>query len=752
MQDIPSKEGRGTLSVQDLMWALGSLCQLYRIPFSADLLQQQFPPPYDKTTLLSAAKALDFKIGEKAVTARELTTLPLPCLAFVKYLAPESASQTLTAESPQDVHVPQLKPALLAKLDEGQLMYFEVGDQAPRTVAVAEFDSHFEPEVMLFVRSTAQAADDDMAEAPPKFGFRWFIPELIKHKRIWRDVLGASLAIQLVALATPLFTQVVIDKVVVNQTQSTLWVVGIALVMFMVFSSTMTWMRQYLVLHTGNRVDAVLGQTVFRHLFRLPMPYFEQRQTGILVARLHGVEQIREFVSGAAVTLLLDCPFLVIFLGVMFWYSWQLSCIALAIMLIIVGLSLAVTPIFRVKLNKQFLLGAKNQAFVTEYISGMATVKSLQMEPVLEQRYGDQIAEYLAAGFETKQLSNTYNTFANALEQTMTLAILVVGALLVIDSANNAATGATTFSIGMLVAFQMFASRMSQPMLRLVGLWQQFQQANIAVKRLGDVMDMPTEPYALIPKRAGNKDELGGHIDFQAVSFRYSEQHPWLYRNLNLTIKPGHLTVLMGPSGCGKSTLAKLLLGFYPPSDGRIVIDGQDLRYLSANELRTNFGVVPQETTLFSGTVYENLQMANAQASFEQIAEACKMAEIHDVIEGLPQGYQTPLGEHGVGLSGGQRQRIAIARALLKKPKVLIFDEATSNLDNQTAEHFAQTINQLKGRVTMLFIAHILPRGLQVDEVIQFGPRATSKDGAVGATEPSQPKQMAVIEEERARS
>jgi len=749
LQDSSSTEERGALSARDITWALGSLCQLYRLPFSPDLLQQQFPPPYGKTTLLAAARALDFKIGEKTVNAPELATLPLPCLAFVKRAAPERQQAD---ESPQDTHESQSRVALLAKVDEGRLVYFEVGDQAPRSIAIEEFDACFEPDIMLFVRSTAQAADDDMAEGPPKFGFRWFIPELIKHKRIWRDVLFASLAIQLVALATPLLTQVVIDKVVVNQTYSTLWVVGIALVMFMVFSSVMTWMRQYLVLHTGNRVDAVLGQTVFRHLFRLPMPYFEQRQTGILVARLHGVEQIREFVSGAAVTLLLDCPFLLIFLGVMLWYSWQLSLIALGIMLLIVGLSVAVTPIFRAKLNKQFLLGAKNQAFVTEYVSGMATVKSLQMEPVLEQRYGDQIAEYLAAGFETKQLANTYNTIANALEQTMTLAILVVGALLVIDSANNAAAGATTFSIGMLVAFQMFASRMSQPMLRLVGLWQQFQQANIAVKRLGDVMDMPTEPYALIPQRAGNKGETGGRIEFQAVSFRYSEQHPWLYRNLNLTIKPGHLTVLMGPSGCGKSTLAKLLQGFYPPSDGRIVIDGQDLRYLSANELRTNFGVVPQETTLFSGTVYENLQMANAQASFEQIAAACKMAEIHEVIEGLPQGYQTPLGEHGVGLSGGQRQRIAIARALLKNPKVLVFDEATSNLDNQTAEHFAQTINQLKGKVTMLFIAHVLPRGLQVDEVIQFGPRTAAKDSSSTASDPSPPKQMAVIEDDKARS
>jgi subfamily B ATP-binding cassette protein HlyB/CyaB len=494
-------------------------------------------------------------------------------------------------------------------------------------------------------------------------------------------------------------------------------------------------MRQYLVLHTGNRVDAVLGQAVFRHLFRLPLAYFESRQTGVLVARLNAVEQIRDFVSGAAVSLLLDCPFLVVFLAVMFWYSWKLTLIALVVLLLIVGLSLAVTPIFRVKLNRQFMTGARNTAFVTEYISGMATVKSLQMEPVLEDRYGEQLAQYLAAGFETRQLANTYNVIANALEQVMTLGILVVGALLVMDSAMLASSGAATFTIGMLVAFQMFASRLSQPMLRLVGLWQQFQQAEIAVRRLGDVMDVPAEPHALMPQRAGGPEQKAGRIEFQSVSFRYSDKYPWLYRGLNLTIKPGQLTVLVGPSGCGKSTLAKLLLGFYPPSDGRILMEGQDTRSMSANELRAAFGVVPQETTLFSGSVYENLQMANPQADFAQIAAACRMAEIHEVVEALPRGYQTPLGEHGVGLSGGQRQRIAIARALLKNPRVLIFDEATSNLDNPTAESFAQTVNQLKGKVTMLFIAHQLPRGLKVDEVLQFGTQAQT--------------QMSVIEEEK---
>jgi subfamily B ATP-binding cassette protein HlyB/CyaB len=267
----------------------------------------------------------------------------------------------------------------------------------------------------------------------------------------------------------------------------------------------------------------------------------------------------------------------------------------------------------------------------------------------------------------------------------------------------------------------MFASRMSQPMLRLVGLWQQFQQAEIAVRRLGDVMDVPTEPHTLVPHRASESQARGGHIEFRDVSFRYSDKHPWLYRGLHLAIRPGRLTVLMGPSGCGKSTLAKLLLGFYTPTDGRVLVDGQDTRHLGANELRSAFGVVPQETTLFSGTVYDNLQMANPHAGFAEIVEACRMAEIHDVIEQLPQGYQTPLGEHGVGLSGGQRQRIAIARALLKKPRVLIFDEATSSLDATTAEHLARTINQLKGRVTMLLIAHVVPEGLEADDVVEFG-------------------------------
>ncbi len=269
-----------------------------------------------------------------------------------------------------------------------------------------------------------------------------------------------------------------------------------------------------------------------------------------------------------------------------------------------------------------------------------------------------------------------------------------------------------------------------------MGLIQEFQQADIAVKRLGDLMDAPPEPYSLIPTRANTpspfKGEGGGEgkITLEQVSFRYSENHPWLYRNLSITIKPNKCTVLMGPSGCGKSTLAKLLLGFYQPQEGNIKLDGKDIRYLSANELRNTFGVVPQETLLFSGSIYDNLTLANPHASFEQIIQACQLAGIHDTLEKLPEGYQTHIGEHGTGLSGGQKQRMAIARALLRQPNILIFDEAVSNLDQHTAEQFAQTINQLKGKVTILFITHQIPKGLMVDEAVLLGKEASTGNQA----------------------
>ncbi|NLW80181.1 MAG: peptidase domain-containing ABC transporter [Desulfovibrionales bacterium] len=697
------------------LWILGSLCQMFRIPFDQGLAALHCPPCCGEEHLQRMLQAFGFTAGMRSMSPGKLATAPMPVIGFLR-----GSDQQRPGHDPgskPNAEVERGIPVLIVRADQENLLLFRPGSHHPETLPLSEAGTSLDSHVLLLGRKLPVDAGLDPearvnALGDTKFGFRWFIPELLNFKCIWRDVLTASLFIQLIGLGTPLFTQVVIDKVVAHQARNTLFVVATGMAVFMAFGSLMTWLRQYLILHTGTRIDATLCCKVFAHLVRLPMPYFEARPTGTLVARIQGVESIRQFVSGAAVTLLLDCPFLLVFMAVMFWYSWQLSLVALGILLLIALLSALVTPVFRRRVNRQFLLGARNQAFMTEYLAGMDTVKALQMESGLEERYGEYLAAYLGAGFATRQLANSYNVAANLLEQTMTLSILGVGALLVM--------GHNGFTIGQLVAFQMFAARMSQPMLRLVGLWQEFQQANIAVKRLGDIMDMPAEPHGLVPSRLRNTQP--GRVEFRDVSFRYGPGQPYVFRNLSLAFESGKLNVLMGPSGCGKSTLAKLLLGFWPPADGRVSIDGRDIRHMSANELRMLFGVVPQDTVLFSGTIYDNLLHPNPHAGFADVVMACRHAGIHEVIEALPQGYQTELGEHGVGLSGGQRQRIAIARALLKRPRILIFDEATSGLDQLAAERFAATVNSLKGQATVIFITHQVPTGLQADELFRFEP------------------------------
>ena len=766
MRQKPGSAQRGVqvFSVSEFLWALGSLCVLHQRNFSAEMLAHEFPPEpsesghcYTEATLLHAAKRLGFKAKRIRLQAKDCASLPLPLLIQV----PATSAVEQTADPFEAASADTLPPgtslALITAANAQAVVLFQPGSDEPQTLTHSALDAHFaqlnptgenqSAHAWLFAPEPQAVRDDSCAASSgdfqstdgaysaagttgamgstgaagttgvsQAFSFRWFVPELLRHKTVWRDVLLASLALQLVTLATPLFTQAIIDKVVVHRTQSTLITIGIAMGLLTVFSALLSWGRQYLVLHTGNRVDAVLGAAVWSHLLKLPPRYFERRPTGVVAARLHAVETIREFVSGAAVSLVLDLPFLLICLGVMLWYSIVLSSIAVGILSIIAVASLIMAPVFQRQLNEQFLLGARNQAFVTEHIAGFETVKTLQMEPQLRQRYSGYLASLLASALQTKQVANTYNTVANGLQQLMTLAILITGAWMVMNPKPD-----DVFTVGMLVAFQMFSGKLSEPVLRIVGLWTQFQQASLAVERLGDVMNSPTEPYSLTPQR---RNDGQGLISVQGLGFRYGPDRPYLYENLSLTLRPGQAIAIMGPSGSGKSTLAKLMLGFYTPSSGSIQIDGIDVRNLSANELRAYFGVVPQETILFSGTILENLRMGCPAASFEQVTQAAKLAGIHTTIEQLPQGYESEIGERGSGLSGGQKQRIAIARALLKRPKILIFDEATSALDAQTAEGFAQTINQLKGRVSMLFITHALPKSLLVDGVWRIGAQA----------------------------
>jgi subfamily B ATP-binding cassette protein HlyB/CyaB len=689
------------VSSADFLWAIGSVCNLRRRLFDATLIQREFPPPHTVASVADALRSLELAASVSTVAFKALARSALPRLIFMRADGGTCA------------------PALLAKFDGERALLFRARTNEPVVLAASEVEAEFTG-VALDVRDAAAVpGDDDATAAAPSFGFRWFARELARHRSVWRDVLLASLVIQLIALATPLCSQVIIDKVIVHQTTSTLAVIAFALGVFVVFGGALNWVRQYLVTHTGNRVDAVLGAAVFRHLLRLPIRYFERRPTGVLAARLNAVETIREFLSGAAITLILDLPFLGLFLALMLFYSVWLSLLTLLVLALVMAVSLVAAPVLQARLNEQFLLGARNQAFVTEYVAGIETVKSLQMEPQLERRYEAYLAEYLRANFNTRQLGNTYNTLANGLEQLLGMAILCLGAWLVMRGPD--------FTIGMLVAFQMFASRVSQPMLRLVGLWQQFQQAAIAVRRLGDVMNVPCEPWTL-----GGARETGSArgIELRDVSFRYAADRPDVLRDFNLRIAPGECIVLMGPSGAGKSTIARLLQGFVWPTTGQVLVDGCDTRHLSANELRAHFGVVPQETMLFSGTILDNLLLANPLASFEMAVQAAKLAEIHTTIEALPSGYKTDVGERGVGLSGGQKQRIAIARALLKRPRVLIFDEATSGLDQAVADQFAATIARFKGKVTIVFVTHRAPDRLQPDRIVHLAAIADQRAAA----------------------
>jgi len=624
MQDIEPRE---------LLWALGSSCALHGKPFNPQLLLKQHAPPYSAATLVTAARALGFQVRLLGVTSSELIGISITTVLLL------------------DAVEGQPGLGLLVKADAHNISWIAANSNEPNTQPLAEFEARFSGQILLLQPQVDAVSDPDQSQAgSASFGFRWFVPELLKHRKVWRDVLWASFVLQLLALGLPLFTQAIIDKVIVHQTQSTLIAIAIGMAIFMIATAILTWVRQYLVLHTGNRVDAVLAAEVFDHLFKLPPRYFQHRPTGVVAARLQGVETIREFVSSAAITLVLDLPFMLIAMAVMFYYSVPLTLIALGILALIGILSMLVAPVFQTRLNEQFMLGARNQAFLTEYIAGFETVKSLQFEPQLKSRYAGYLATYFQSGFQTKQIGNTYNVIASTLEQMMTLLILLVGAWIVMNPPTDGK--GTAFTIGMLVAFQMFAGKLSQPMMRLVGLWQQFQQASLAVARLGDLMNAPAEPYSLTPGRQGVGQ---GRIEIERIAFRYADDLPYLYENLSLTIEPGRTVALMGPSGSGKSTLAKLLQGFYCPTNGQIKLDGIDIRHMSANELRSTFGVVPQETVLFSGTIYDNLALASPHATFEQITQACKMAEIHSTVEALPQGYQTPIGERGAGLSGGQR-------------------------------------------------------------------------------------------------
>ncbi|MEO8486793.1 MAG: peptidase domain-containing ABC transporter [Betaproteobacteria bacterium] len=702
MRDDPSAEADAALASADVLWALGSLCNLHRRPFDAAAFARRAPPPHRISTLVEALREGGFDVSVVRATIEALARAPMPCVALLRAAALDEAPDGVALAVAQ-----VLRPALVVSVARDRVVWFAAGSRAPCEAGVETFARQANGTALLVRLTDAEATDDSVGAAPRPFGFATVFAELARHRGVVRDVLAASLALHLTALALPLASQAIIDKVIVNRASGTLAVVAAALALLIGFSAALSWLRQYLVVHTGTRVDAVLGSRVYAHLMRVPPGYFERRPVGVLVARLNGVETVREFLTGAAVTVALDVPFALVFIVVMAFYSVPLTLVALAAIAALAVLSLAVAPPLQRRLNEQFTTGARTQALATESLAGVETVKALELEGAFTRRYDDALGAYLRAGFATRQLANGYQSAAGALEQALSAAILCAGAWLVMTSGD--------FTIGMLVAFQMFAARVSQPVLRLAGLWQHFQQAAIAVRRLADIMDVPVEP------RSGAVSDARGpaRLSFVSVGFRHGDA-PWILRGVDLDIAPGECVVITGPSGCGKSTLCRLAAGFAFASEGSVRLDGRDTRTLASDTLRGMLGIVPQDTVLFAGTVLENLLLGHPHASQADIESACRRAGVHEAIVALTDGYRTRLGERGIGLSGGQKQRIAIARALLRAPRLLLLDEPLSQLDAAAAAEIGVSISALKGSTTIVVVSHVVPPTLAADRVVRL--------------------------------
>ena len=552
-----------------------------------------------------------------------------------------------------------------------------------------------------------------------RFDIGWFLQAMGKYRRLFSEVLVASLALQVFALVSPLFFQVVIDKVLVHRGLTTLAILVLGLVIVSVFEAVLGGLRTYVFSHTTNRIDVELGARLFRHLTALPLAYFEARRVGDSVARVRELENIRNFLTGSALTLVVDLVFTVVFLAVMAYYSPFLTLVALAAFPFYIGISAGLAPVFRRRLDEKFARGAENQALLVESVAGIETLKSMAVEPQMQRRWEEQLAAYVSASFRVANLGTVGSQAVQLVSKLSTAALLYFGARLVIDGG---------LSVGELVAFNMLAGRVTQPVLRLAQIWQDFHQARLSIDRLGDILNTHTEP-AYDPARSV-LPALRGEIMLDHVSFRYGPDRPDVLRDVTLHVPAGQVIGIVGPSGSGKSTLAKLIQRLYVPERGRVLIDGSDLALVDVAWLRRQIGVVLQESVLFNRSVRDNIALADPGMPMDRVVAAAELAGAHEFILELPQGYDTPVGERGALLSGGQRQRIAIARALITDPRILIFDEATSALDYESERVIQANMRRICAARTVLIIAHRLSTVRQTQRIITIERGRIVEDGS----------------------
>jgi subfamily B ATP-binding cassette protein HlyB/CyaB len=578
---------------------------------------------------------------------------------------------------------------VIARADEARVLIHDPRTGRPEILPLEVFEARWTSRLILFTSRASLAAELG------KFDFTWFIPAVVKYRKLLLEVLLVSLVLQLFALVTPLFFQVVMDKVLVHRGFTTLDVIAVGLLVVTLFEVVLTGLRGYVFAHTTSRIDVELGARLFRHLLNLPMAYFEARRVGDSVARVRELENIRAFLTGNAVTVVLDLLFSVVFLAVMSYYSLDLTLIVIASLPCYVLLSALCTPLLRGRLHEKFNRSAENQAFLVETVAGIGTVKAMAVEPQLTRHWDQQLAAYIAAGFRTAVIGIYANGGVTLIGKLVTVATMWLGARLVIDG---------ELSVGQLIAFNMLAGHVAQPVMRLSQLWTDFQQTGISMQRLGDILNTRTEAV-------GNKSSLPpiqGRIQFDQVVFRYQPDGSEVLRGVSLDMMPDEVIGIVGRSGSGKSTLAKLVQRLYVPERGRVLVDGLDLALADVSSLRRQIGVVLQDNILFNRSIRDNIALTDPGAPLPAVIAAAKLAGAHDFILELPEAYDTVVGEQGSTLSGGQRQRIAIARALMANPRILIFDEATSALDYESERIIQHNMKAICQGRTVIIIAHRL--------------------------------------------
>src|SRR5579883_1048910 len=671
--------------------ALVMLLRLNGIAVEPQQLLHRYGPNIGFTEMLRCAKELGLKARLIESNWSRLTKTSLPAIAG----------------RPDGTFI------IVAKIAEGSVLVQDLSAGGPQSLARSQFEAQWDGRLLVMTRRAG------VGELARRFDVTWFLQAMQKYRRLLAEVVVASFFLQLFALISPLFFQVVIDKVLVHRGLTTLDVLVLGLVIVSIFESILTALRTYLFSHTTNRIDVELGARLFRHLVALPIAYFEARRAGDSVARVRELENIRNFLTSSALTLVIDLVFTVVFLVVMAWYSLSLTLIVLASFPFYIAASALVTPIFRRRLNEKFNRGAENQAFLVESITGIETLKALAVEPQMQRRWEEQLAGYVHASFRVLNLGNWTSQSIQLVSKLVTAAILFFGAKAVIRG---------DLTVGELVAFNMLSGRVAQPVLRLAQLWQDFHQAKISIDRLGDILNTHPEPL-FTPGRTALPD-IKGEIRFEHVGFRYRVDGPEILHDITLTIPAGQVVGIVGPSGSGKSTFAKLAQRLYVPERGRVLVDGVDIAIVDVSWLRRQIGVVLQENLLFNRSIRDNIALADPGMAIERIVLAAKLAGAHDFILQLPNGYDTNVGERGTSLSGGQRQRIAIARALVMNPRILIFDEATSALDYESERVIQESMKWIVQGRTVLIIAHRLSAIRDCHRILTIDQGRIVEDGS----------------------